>query len=93
MFDREAVVDTQTETQVQPFHLKTPDNETLYGWHLLPLHLCYEREEELAVNKPSGPAEDYTKTTAFKLLANDPKARVVISCKHRLLIHANSALV
>lgn len=33
-------------------------------------------------NEPSGPAEDYTKTTAFKLLANDPKARVVVSCKY-----------
>lgn len=68
------------ETQVQPFNLRTPDNETLYGWHLLPLHLCHEHEEELSANEPSGPAEDYTKTTAFKLLANDPKARVVINC-------------
>ena len=33
-------------------------------------------------NEPAGPAEDYTKTTAFKLLANDPKARVVVSCEY-----------
>lgn len=69
------------ETQVQPFNLRTPDNETLYGWHLLPLHLCHEHDEELTANEPSGPAEDYTQTTAFKLLANDPKARVVINCR------------
>lgn len=51
----------------------------LYGWHLLPLHLCHEHEEELVANEPSGPAEDYTKTTAFKLLANNPRARIVVS--------------
>ena len=69
------------ETQVQPFNLVTSDNETLYGWHLLPLHLCHEHEEELAANEPHGPADDYTQTPAFKLLKNDPNARVVVSCK------------
>lgn len=59
----------------------TPDNETLYGWHLLPLQLCHEHEEELNANEPDGPADDYTQTTAFKLLKNDPNARVVVSCK------------
>lgn len=68
------------KTQVQPFNLVTPDNETLYGWHLLPVHLCREHEQELMENPPSGPAKDYTQTTAFKLLANDPNARVVVSC-------------
>lgn len=58
----------------------TPDNETLYGWHLLPLHLCHENEEELMENPPSGPAKGYKETMAFKLLANDPNARVVVSC-------------
>lgn len=69
------------ETQVQPFHLVTPDNETLYGWHLLPLHLCRQYEEELMNNPPNGPASDYTDTVAHKVLANDPNARVVVSCK------------
>jgi hypothetical protein len=73
---------TWPETQVQPFKLVTPDNETIYGWHLLPLHLCREHEEELNANEPSGPAEDYTRTSAFKFLANDPNARVVVNCKH-----------
>ncbi|CAI7627007.1 unnamed protein product [Penicillium pancosmium] len=72
-------------TQVQPFNLKTPDNETLYGWHLLPLHLCYQNEKELSENPPSGPAADYTHTAAFKLLANDPNARVVV------YFHGNAA--
>ncbi|KAJ5580675.1 hypothetical protein N7450_006976 [Penicillium hetheringtonii] len=72
-------------TQVQPFNLGTPDNETLYGWHLMPLHLCYEHEEELSKDPPSGPAADYTQTSAFKLLANDPNARVVV------FFHGNAA--
>ncbi|KAJ5543234.1 hypothetical protein N7535_005664 [Penicillium sp. DV-2018c] len=72
-------------TQVQPFRLVTPDNETLYGWHLMPLHLCLEHEQELLENPTSGPAEDYTKTVAHKLLANDPNARVVVS------FHGNAA--
>ncbi|GFF28909.1 monoacylglycerol lipase ABHD12 [Aspergillus udagawae] len=73
------------KTQVQPFNLVTPDNETIYGWHLLPLHLCHEHEEELNANEPSGPAEDYTRTSAFKFLANDPNARVVVN------FHGNAA--
>ncbi|EPS30667.1 hypothetical protein PDE_05619 [Penicillium oxalicum 114-2] len=73
------------KTQVQPFHLVTPDNETLYGWHLMPLHLCHEHEEGLMEHPPSGPAEDYTQTNAFKLLAENPNARVVVS------FHGNAA--
>ncbi|KAL1965911.1 hypothetical protein VTN77DRAFT_5044 [Rasamsonia byssochlamydoides] len=72
-------------TQVQPFHLVTPDNETLYGWHILPLHLCREHEELLNDHWSYGPAEDYTKTVAFKLLAEDPNARVVVN------FHGNAA--
>ncbi|OGM47043.1 hypothetical protein ABOM_003674 [Aspergillus bombycis] len=73
------------KTQVQPFNLVTPDNETLYAWHLLPPHLCREHEEKLNENEPSGPAGDYTKTPAYELLANDPNARVVVA------FHGNAA--
>lgn len=59
----------------------TPDNETLYGWHLLPLHLCRQHEEDLMNHPPNGPASDYTDTIAYKLLAGDPNARVVVSCE------------
>lgn len=72
--------DRVLETQIQPFELLTPDNETIYGWHLMPLHLCLEHEKDLLENPPSGPADDYTTTPAYKLLANDPNARVVVSC-------------
>lgn len=66
---------------MQPFHLVTPDNETLYGWHMLPLHLCRKHEQLLEENWSKGPAEDYSKTIAYKLLAEDPNARVVVSCE------------
>jgi hypothetical protein len=68
-------------TQVQPFHLVTADNVTLYGWHMLPLELYRENEAILNENVSSSPVDDYTATTAFKLLANDPNARVVVNCK------------
>ena len=70
------------ETQVQPFYLRTADNETIYGWHILPLHLCREHEELLNDNWSYGPAEDYTSTKAYKLLNEDPNARAVVSCKY-----------
>ncbi|KAL4929970.1 alpha/beta hydrolase [Aspergillus undulatus] len=73
------------KTQVQPFNLVTPDYETIYGWHLLPLHLCREHEAGLDSDKPAGPEDDYTQTPVFKLLANDPNARVVVS------FHGNAA--
>lgn len=68
-------------TQVQPFHLVTADNVTLYGWHMLPLELCRENEAILNENVSNSPVDDYTTTTAFKLLANDPNARVIVNCE------------
>jgi hypothetical protein len=69
------------ETQVQPFELVTPDNITLYGWHILPLHICREHEELLNDNWSYGPVKDHSETIAYKLLAEDPNARVVVNCK------------
>ncbi|KAN0087147.1 Alpha/Beta hydrolase fold [Elaphomyces granulatus] len=54
-------------------------------WHLLPLHLCKEHEELLNENLPSGPVSDATTTSAFKLLAKDANARVVVN------FHGNAA--
>ena len=73
-----------TEYQVQPFNLVTPDNETLYAWHMLPLHLCLEQETALLADLPSGPAADVTQTAAFRLLASNPRARVVVNCNQSL---------
>ncbi|OAX84182.1 hypothetical protein ACJ72_01457 [Emergomyces africanus] len=73
------------KSQVQPFNLRTPDNETLYAWHIIPPHLFKENEQALLASASSGPSEDITKTIAFKLLAQDPNARVVVN------LHGNAA--
>ncbi|KAL1391193.1 Alpha/Beta hydrolase protein [Phyllosticta capitalensis] len=67
------------KNQVTPFNVTTPDGETLYAWHVLPLNV-YEKHEEELLDEPSGRVDDrFPQTKAFKLLAEDPKARVVIN--------------
>ena len=67
--------------QVTPFNIGTPDGETLYAWHILPLDV-YARNEKALGNgsRPSGPVESFQNTTAFKLLSTSAEARVVVSC-------------
>ncbi|EME89081.1 uncharacterized protein MYCFIDRAFT_26712 [Pseudocercospora fijiensis CIRAD86] len=66
--------------QVTPFNLTTPDGETLYAWHVLPLDQ-YALHEKAVRNEPrpqDGAIEDFTSTAAFQLLQSSD-ARVVIS--------------
>ncbi|KAL2211196.1 alpha/beta-hydrolase [Sarocladium strictum] len=63
--------------QVTPFHLETPDGESLFAWHVLPLPLYLQHEARLAGQEP-GLAEDVTTTDSFKLLRDDPEARLVL---------------
>ncbi|KAK3071735.1 hypothetical protein LTR53_008097 [Teratosphaeriaceae sp. CCFEE 6253] len=68
--------------QVTPFNLRTPDGETLYGWHILPLDVYARHEKVLREEgRPPGPVDDLTQTSAFAFLTNeDPSpARVVIT--------------
>lgn len=74
------------KNQVTPFTLKTPDGETLYAWHVLPVDRYALHEAQLQGESSSdGPVEDFTKTIAFKLLtaAEGPPPRVVVSCMYR----------
>lgn len=66
--------------QVTPFNIPTPDGETLYTWHVLPLDV-YTRNEQTLVDehRPDAIVKDITSSSAFKLLRS-PEARVVISC-------------
>jgi hypothetical protein len=71
---------------VTPFTITTPDGETLYAWHVLPLD-TYIRNAKALVEpeRPSDPVEDFTKTLPFELLAStSTPARVVINCEHAL---------
>jgi pimeloyl-ACP methyl ester carboxylesterase len=73
--------------QVQPFTVRTPDNETIHAWHILPLHLYHEHQEELVNQDDFGlkTSESVIDTVAFKLLANDTNAHVILN------FHGNAA--
>lgn len=66
------------KNQATPFLLKTPDGEVLHGWHVLPLR-AYASNEKVLLERPRGCSDDFATTAAFRILKNDPKARVVIS--------------
>jgi abhydrolase domain-containing protein 12 len=63
--------------QVTPFLLQTPDSETLYAWHILPLPLYLQNEAKLAVQDTSS-KKNFTTTESFRLLRDDPEARLVL---------------
>ena len=75
--------------QVQPFTVRTPDNETIHAWHILPLHLYHEHQEELVDQNDFGlkTSESVIDTVAFKLLANDTNAHVILN------FHGNAGAV
>ncbi|KAF1915795.1 mitochondrial carrier domain-containing protein [Ampelomyces quisqualis] len=63
--------------QVTPFHLKTPDGETLHAWHVLPLETYRQHQKELRAES-IGLCTDFDERLSFKLLKDDPTARLVI---------------
>ncbi|KAI6907468.1 alpha/beta-hydrolase [Hortaea werneckii] len=72
-----------SNNQVTPFKLPTPDGETLYAWHILPLDVYTRNEKSIQeeIRRRDGPVDDFTHTKPFHLLtANDPEpARVIIN--------------
>lgn len=69
--------------QVTPFTIPTPDGESLYAWHVLPIDAYLRNSKALSENKrPHGPVPDFTKTLPFEILSSrNPPARVVINCE------------
>ena len=64
--------------QTTPFSIQSSTTgESLYAWHILPIEL-YRRHESALVAEPSGFAEDIVSRLAFKLLRDDPEARLII---------------
>ncbi|SPQ24590.1 f0ecaa5f-2b09-4c8b-8d2c-b1ecef185439 [Thermothielavioides terrestris] len=72
------------KNQVTPFHITTADNLTLYAWHILPMTLYAQHESKL-VSQPTGFCPDITATENFRLLRDDPTAKLIIS------FHGNAA--
>jgi abhydrolase domain-containing protein 12 len=68
--------------QVTPFTLATPDGVTLHGWHILPLGLYYEHEEELVTQQSDDGLAvnniNITDRPSFRLLRDDPDALLVL---------------
>ena len=63
--------------QVTPFGIRSSSGETLYAWHILPIEL-YRKNEDILVAETSGYSLDTTSRHAFRLLRDDPKARLII---------------
>ncbi|KIW30952.1 uncharacterized protein PV07_02640 [Cladophialophora immunda] len=63
--------------QVTPFLLHTPDGETLHAWHVLPLE-TYRKNEKALREEPTGLCHNIKERLSFKLLRDDPTARLVI---------------
>ena len=63
--------------QVMAFILKTPDGETIHAWHILPLGLYQEHEQQL-VDEPTGLVADVTQRLSFQLLRDDPDSLLVL---------------
>ncbi|KAK4121923.1 alpha/beta-hydrolase [Parathielavia appendiculata] len=72
------------KNQVTPFHLTTADGQTLYAWHVLPLSVYAEHEAKLS-SQPSGLVSDITTTENFRLLRDDPSAKLIVT------FHGNAA--
>ncbi|KAL6789408.1 alpha/beta-hydrolase [Trichoderma sp. SZMC 28012] len=66
------------KNQVTPFGLQTSDGETIYAWHIMPLPLYLQHETTVAT-QDLGFCKDFTQTESFRLLANDPDARLIIT--------------
>ena len=64
-------------SQVTPFLIKSSTGEALYAWHILPVEL-YRQHEAALLAERSGFALNITSRFAFKLLRDDPDARLVI---------------
>ncbi|KAF3020632.1 hypothetical protein E8E14_011985 [Neopestalotiopsis sp. 37M] len=64
--------------QVVPFYIKTKDGVNLHAWHIVPSGLYSRNEKHLQDQNLSGPVDDITQTLNFRLLRDDPKARLVV---------------
>ncbi|EWG39954.1 hypothetical protein FVEG_02566 [Fusarium verticillioides 7600] len=65
--------------QVTPFYISTPDGVKLHTWHVLPLATYESHQEELLAQGPdSGLVDKFEETLNFRLLKENPSARLVL---------------
>ncbi|KAF1835365.1 alpha/beta-hydrolase [Decorospora gaudefroyi] len=63
--------------QATPFFIKTRDGEKLHAWHVLPIGL-YQQNAKRLVTQDRNRGRDISKGLNFRLLKEDPEARLVI---------------
>lgn len=63
--------------QVTPFSINSTDGGALYAWHILPVEL-YRKHEEALIAEPSGFVPDIQSRLAFKVVRDDPDARLIL---------------
>jgi abhydrolase domain-containing protein 12 len=63
--------------QVTPFGIRSSSGDTVYAWHILPIEL-YRKNERSLLAESSGYCPDITSRKAFKLLHDDPEAKLII---------------
>lgn len=63
--------------QVTSFNIKTANDEAVFAWHILPIEL-YRQHEACLLTESTDFVDDVVTRTAFKLLQDDPEARLVI---------------
>lgn len=65
--------------QATPFYIPTPDGEKLHAWHVLPLGAYLEKQPALLAQGPDGGLiDDFESTLNFRLLRENPDARLVL---------------
>ncbi|KAJ4259565.1 hypothetical protein NW762_007494 [Fusarium torreyae] len=65
--------------QVTPFYITTADGVKLHSWHVLPLAAYQANQQELlAQGSEGGLVENFEQTLNFRLLKENPDARLVL---------------
>ncbi|KAF5657540.1 monoacylglycerol lipase ABHD12 [Fusarium heterosporum] len=65
--------------QVTPFYIPTSDGVKLHSWHVLPLAAYQSYQQELlAEGSGAGLVENFEETLNFRLLKENPNARLVL---------------
>lgn len=65
--------------QATPFYIPTTDGEKLHAWHVLPIGAYLANEDALLTQGPDvGPVERFNETVNFRLLKDNPDARLVL---------------
>lgn len=63
--------------QVTPFNIPTSSEDNIYAWHILPIEF-YRKNQATLLNETSGATVEVTTKHAFRLLRDDPEARLII---------------